>query len=128
MLFIGSLLNSKAQTEILRALCLLSTPVGLRELSRLTRQHPHSVERVLEALKEEGLVIRKPNSGKSAEIILNPSHRATDRLKTVFETDQHAELQTRTASLHERGKWICSFVEEAHTVMASARSSRHDLN
>jgi len=126
MNFLGDLFNSKARTEVLRALCVLPKPMGIRPLARLTRLHPRSVERTLEALREEGMVIRHPHAGHKAAVAINRQHPAYGRLRELFHADTLAELSTRTSALAGRGVSLCSFMDDGLALIQRGRRSLHD--
>lgn len=120
-------MKSKARTEVLRALCALPNPLGIRHLARLTRLHPRSVELSLNSLAAEGILTRLPDAGRTTGVQINRQHPAFSRLRELFETDTLAELATRTPALDRRGLAMCAFMDDARTLIHRGRRSLHDV-
>ena len=62
---LGHMLGGSARFELLRALYYQHDPVGLRQLARLAGVHPHSAERMLRGLVEEGVVVRNQTHSRT---------------------------------------------------------------
>ena len=125
---LGDLLSSKARTDILRALCVLPNPPGIRHLARLTRLHPRSVELALHALSEEGMVSRSPSKGRASRVKMRRGHEAYPRLCALFEADDLAEIANRPPALDKKAPAICAFMDEGHRLIHHGRRSLHDAD
>lgn len=121
---LGMLLNSAGKTEILRALMYQPGLVGLRQVARIARVHPHSAELALAALIRDGLVkSRKIRNGALYE--LERSHEAANVLEAVFTAAAQGFTQARSRTLNDRSKSILPFIRQAGKLIARARESRH---
>jgi hypothetical protein len=120
----GNILGGSARFEILRALHYQHDAVGLRHVARLAGVHPHSAERMLKALVDEGVVVR---SRTRTRTWFQPNHDHADWriLSPVFEAADRATRELQAESLTGRAKTILPFVEEAGAMLKKARKRTH---
>lgn len=119
---LGDLFCSKARVEVLRTLCFLKQPVGLRKLSRISELHPRSTELALKSLMTEMLVVMQSSQGRPV-YGLNQEHPETMRLQILFLEDMKQGLKTRTGEWETKAKEICGFLDDGFALLATGKES-----
>ncbi|HMP73597.1 MAG TPA: hypothetical protein PKE55_10080 [Kiritimatiellia bacterium] len=112
--------SSPARTEVLRALHYQNRPVGLRMLAWVAGIHPHSAERVVEALEEEGLVVCG-RSGYRMRIAKCADHPAWVAMSEMFEAADRSWCGAGLEARNERAKQVLRFLEEGMELTGRAR-------
>jgi predicted ArsR family transcriptional regulator len=121
---LGTLLNSAAKTEVLRALACQPGEVRLRQLSRIAGVHPHSAELALAALIRDGLVMRRLTSSSTLYKLIR-DHEDAAVLDAVFAAAANGFIKARSRSLNERARSLLPFFRQATRMLDLARESRH---
>lgn len=121
---LGKLLKSPARIEVLRALCALDIPVGVRALAVLARSHPYATSRVLAELVREDLV-EKTAARTRPGFRMRNHHPEAARLRALFASDRETLRQRDAEELSKRAKSFLNFNCRALRVMDQARRSLH---
>lgn len=119
---ISHILGASARYDLLRALYRQAKPVGLRQLARLADVHPHSAERMLKSLVEEGVVLRE-RMGARILFRKQASHPDWSTLAAVFDAAERSQREYYAGRLNARAQTILPFIEEAGAMLKRARSS-----
>ena len=117
---IRQMIGASARFDLLWALHYQHRPVGLRELARLAGVHPHSAERMLKELTEEGVVNRKKQGARVLHI-RNAEHPDWFALEPVFSASEKAMCVMRRNRLNDRARTILPFIDEASRMLKCAR-------
>lgn len=116
------MLGASARFALLRALYYLPDAVGLRQLARLADVHPHSAERMLKELVDEGVVLRKKTSSRTMFTRSN-DHSDWCVLEPVFDAAERSIRALNAPRLNRRAQAILPFLEEAGSMLKKARRS-----
>lgn len=124
---LSHILSSKARVEVLRTLCFLDKPVGLRKLARICEVHPRSAELAIQGLIDEKRVV-KSYEGSAPAYILNAGHSDTSRLRKLFNSDMCEVLKMKAEGCQPKALGLCTFMDDGLMLVAKGRASLNDLN
>lgn len=126
MTLLSSILSSKARIEVLRTLCFLDKPIGLRKLARICEVHPRSAELALQGLIAERRVIKSPK-GSAPAYRWNAAHADALRLQKLFHADMSEVLKMKTKDYQSKALGLCKFIDDGLKLVAKGRASLNDL-
>lgn len=116
------LFSSPARILALRALFCAQAPLPLRHVAYLTRAPLFSIQRALEQLAEEGLVLwtKKKNYRLFS---LNHNHPSFPYLGRIFEIEREGQI-ARSNRYDQRAKDLLAFIDGAgHLLKVAKRGS-----
>lgn len=121
---LGQLFKSPARIEVVRALCSLDVPLGVRPLAVLAKTHPYATLQAVRELVAEGILER---CGTRTRPRYRLDERSADvpRLRAVFEVDRDFQMQADDESLSRRARDFMAFDRKALGMLLSARESLH---
>jgi len=120
----GTILRSRARTDLLQALHAQPAASGVRYLARIAGIHPHSAELALNALVDEALV-KKKSAGARPLYALNWHHPETCLLDAIFNAATTTATRVRNKRLAGRARTILPFIDEARRMVNHAKGTHH---
>ncbi len=117
---LSTLFSSRANYLVLECLVPRTSPSHLRELSRLTRLHIHSVENSVKDLCSKKL-LRRRVKGRLALYQLNEIHPLSPLLKKIFALVQKEQIQSEAIHLSDRAVAHIEFLDSSLALVRKAK-------
>lgn len=118
---ISLIFSSKAKFKVLRTLFHQSTPLSLRQVAYLSEESLFSVQRALEQLVSQGLLLKK-NKGHRMFFFVSQKHPYHAFLATLFDLEMKTRVSLESNQLHRKAAQCLKFSTEAHHLIQKARS------
>ena len=120
MFDLGVIFSSKARVGVLRTLCYQGAPLPLRHIAYLSGAPLYSVQRVLQQLVHEKMVIEK-RRGKYRLFLLNRRHAYYAFLHQIFDLEMKHQIIFSSTQYHQRAKELLDFASSAQHLIGENR-------
>lgn len=117
---LASLFSSRAKTKVLRTLSCQSAPLPLRQIASLSDSPLFSVQRVLQQLTDEKIILRK-KKGNLVLFALDQIHPAFSLLKQIFDLEMQDRIASSSNDYRQKAKGILDFSCAAQRLLARGR-------
>lgn len=117
-----AIFSSRARSRVLRVLHNQEEPVPLRHVAYLAQMPVFSIQRALQQLVEENLVIQKRKK-RFRLFSLNRNHLYHSFLSRLFDVERRCQAEEVQGRYDQRAKGLLDFVASARNLFKTAKVS-----
>lgn len=121
MLTLTSLFSSPAKLKVLRTLAYQTSPLPLRQIAYLSGTPLYSVQRVLDQLTKEKILIKK-RKRPFVFFSLNEMSLSFGLLKRLFDLESGVQIAANAGAYDLKAQSLLEFINQALPVLKRGRS------